>query len=61
MTVEQALKHPYLDAYHDPTDEPTCPSIPPEFFDFDLQKDHISRDELKALLWDEVMSFKSLC
>ena len=61
MTVEQALKHPYLESYHDPADEPTCPSIPPEFFDFDLHKDHITREELKNLLWEEVTSFKSLC
>lgn len=57
MTVEEALSHPYLAAYHDPSDEPSCASIPPEFFDFDLQKDNISREELKELLYDEIKTF----
>ncbi|KAK9898530.1 mitogen-activated protein kinase [Cystobasidium minutum MCA 4210] len=57
MTVEEALAHPYLAAYHDPTDEPECASIPPEFFDFDLQKDNITREELKELLYDEIKTF----
>jgi mitogen-activated protein kinase 1/3 len=75
MTVEEALAHPYLEAYvrvhapstllpsnqrsryshwqHDPNDEPTCASLPPEFFEFDLQKDEISREQLKELLYEE--------
>ena len=57
MTVEEALSHPYLSAYHDPTDEPECASIPPEFFDFDLHKDDITREELKELLYDEIKTF----
>lgn len=57
ITVEEALAHPYLAAYHDPSDEPECASIPPEFFDFDLHKDNISREELKELLYDEIKSF----
>lgn len=61
MTVEEALAHPYLEAYHDPTDEPSCAPIPPEFFDFDLQKEEISREELKQLLYDEISTFKPLC
>ena len=61
LTVEEALAHPYLEAYHDPADEPTCPSIPPEFFDFDHHKDEISREELKKLLFDEIATFTPLC
>jgi mitogen-activated protein kinase 1/3 len=61
MTVEEALAHPYLEAYHDPTDEPSCAPIPSEFFDFDLQKEEISREELKQLLYDEISTFKPLC
>jgi len=38
-------------------DEPSCESISPEFFDFDLQKDNITREELKELLFDEIKSF----
>ena len=35
ITVEQALKHPYLNKYHDPDDEPIC--IPSFNFDFEKQ------------------------
>ncbi|KAG5458716.1 MAG: kinase-like domain-containing protein, partial [Olpidium bornovanus] len=48
ITVDEALKHPYLELYHDPDDEPTCPSIPSTFFDFDRQKDLLSKEQLKA-------------
>lgn len=51
MTIEECLQHPYLDAYHDPEDEPGAAApLDPSFFDFDLQKDSITRDELKKLL-----------
>jgi mitogen-activated protein kinase 1/3 len=49
-TVEQCLTHPYLDAYHDPEDEPVAKPLDPDFFDFDLQKNDIGREELKQLL-----------
>lgn len=50
MTVEECLQHPYLDAYHDPEDEPGAAPLDPNFFEFDLQKDNITREELKRLL-----------
>jgi mitogen-activated protein kinase 1/3 len=52
LTVEQCLSHPYLDAYHDPEDEPSCPPLDPSFFDFDDrgEDDKLSRQELKRLL-----------
>nr|GAT52927.1 mitogen-activated protein kinase [Mycena chlorophos] len=49
ITAEEALAHPYLEAYHDPDDEPVAPPLDPEFFEFDLHKDDISRDQLKEL------------
>jgi len=58
ITVEDALAHPYLEAYHDPDDEPVAPPLDPEFFEFDLHKDDISREQLKELLYAEIMSFK---
>ena len=61
MAVEEALAHPYLEAYHDPTDEPSCAPIPESFFDFDMQKEDISREELKQLLFDEICTLKPLC
>jgi len=60
LTVEEALAHPYLESYHDPNDEPTCASLPPEFFEFDLQKDEISRERLKELLYEDVMAYRPL-
>ncbi|KAK4699799.1 hypothetical protein P7C70_g6458, partial [Phenoliferia sp. Uapishka_3] len=60
ITVEEALAHPYLANYHDPDDEPVAPPLEPSFFDFDLAKDSITREELKKLLFDEVMAFNSL-
>lgn len=47
ISVEDALKHPYLEPYHDPDDEPTAPVIPESFFDFDRVKDTLSKEELK--------------
>ncbi|RSH91975.1 MAP kinase Pmk1 [Saitozyma podzolica] len=59
LTVEQCLSHPYLDAYHDPEDEPSCPPLDPSFFDFDDrgEDDKLSRQELKRLLFEEIMTF----
>ena len=47
ITVEEALRHPYLEPYHDPEDEPTAEAIPEEFFDFDKNKDNLTKEELK--------------
>jgi mitogen-activated protein kinase 1/3 len=47
ITVEDALRHPYLEPYHDPEDEPTADPIPEEFFDFDKNKDSLSKEQLK--------------
>ncbi|KAG5646769.1 hypothetical protein DXG03_002455 [Asterophora parasitica] len=58
ITVEEALAHPYLEAYHDPDDEPVAPPLDPEFFEFDLHKDDISREQLKELLYEEIMTFQ---
>jgi serine/threonine protein kinase len=27
ITCDQALEHPYLAVWHDPTDEPVCPTV----------------------------------
>lgn len=49
ITVEEALRHPYLEPYHDPDDEPTADPIPEEFFDFDKNKDSLSKEQLKCM------------
>lgn len=48
ISVEDALRHPYLEPYHDPEDEPTAPPIPEGFFDFDKNKDALSKEQLKS-------------
>ena len=48
ISVEDALRHPYLEPYHDPDDEPTAPPIPEGFFDFDKNKDALSKEQLKS-------------
>ena len=48
ITVDEALKHPYLEPYHDPEDEPEMPPLSEDFFDFDKQKDQLSKEELKG-------------
>jgi mitogen-activated protein kinase 1/3 len=50
ITVEEALVHPYLQDYHDAGDEPTADPIPEEFFNFDKDKDSLSKDQLKSTL-----------
>ncbi|KAJ2635735.1 mitogen activated protein kinase [Coemansia sp. RSA 1286] len=54
ITVEEALAHPYLAQYHDEADEPGCPPLPSNFFDFDNYRDRLSVDQLKELLWQEL-------
>ncbi|CAH6719551.1 mitogen-activated protein kinase Hog1p [[Candida] jaroonii] len=55
ITVDDALKHPYLKLYHDPNDEPISEKIPEDFFDFDRKKDELTIEDLKKLLYDEIM------
>ncbi|KAI8338174.1 mitogen-activated protein kinase [Chlamydoabsidia padenii] len=54
FTVEEALKHPYLEPYHDPDDEPDAPAIHESFFDFDKYKDQLTKEELKHMLYQEI-------
>jgi len=57
LTVDEALDHPYLAAYHDPQDEPVVASLDPDYFDFDQFKDDLTKAELKELLYEEIVSF----
>jgi len=64
ITVEEALKHPYLEPYHDPDDEPTADPIPEEFFDFDKNKDNLTKEQLKRTssscsFVESLLTFKS--
>ncbi|KAI9631752.1 mitogen-activated protein kinase [Dioszegia hungarica] len=56
LTVEQALSHPYLEPYHDPSDEPSAVALEAEFFHFPMTKENEERNKewLKRLLWYEI-------
>lgn len=57
MTVEECLAHPYLSSYADPSDEPSASPLSPTYFDFDDSRQKLSTDQLKVLLYEEVLSF----
>lgn len=55
LTATEALNHEYVSFYHEPNDEPNAEMLPPDFFDFDKHKEEFSIDELKKMLYDEIM------
>lgn len=51
--VEEALGHPYLSVWHDPSDEPTCPA---KFdFTFEVVEDTA---QMKQMILEEVRRFR---
>jgi mitogen-activated protein kinase 7 len=54
LSAEQALQHPYLEAYRDPAEEPLHP-VP---FDFSFEAID-SIDEMKRLIAQEVLQYRS--
>jgi mitogen-activated protein kinase 1/3 len=54
ISIDDALRHPYMDGV--PEDEPISPPIPESFFDFDRYKNELSPDQLKGLLYNEIMT-----
>ncbi|KAL1927892.1 hypothetical protein VTP01DRAFT_3297 [Rhizomucor pusillus] len=54
ITVEEALAHPYLNAYHDEDDEPSHT----EHFDFSFEVVD-SIEDMRKMIAQEVMSFKA--
>ena len=57
ITVENALKHPYLAALHCPEDEPTTDHV--SAFDFDFEIYDLKKEEFKDLIYEEVMLYHS--
>lgn len=51
ITVEEALKHPYLESLHDANDEPSA-----EIFDFSFET-LAERGDLKQLIYNEIMEW----
>jgi len=55
ISVAQALEHPYLHIWHDPTDEPDCPTT----FNFDFEViDEVG--EMRKMILEEVYRFRQL-
>ncbi|KAG5915917.1 Subtilisin-like proteinase Spm1, partial [Claviceps sorghi] len=55
ISVEQALEHPYLQVWHDASDEPDCPTT----FNFDFEVlDDVG--EMRQVILDEVTRFRQL-
>eukprot|EP00823_Brevimastigomonas_motovehiculus_P002709 TRINITY_DN162_c0_g1_i1.p1 TRINITY_DN162_c0_g1~~TRINITY_DN162_c0_g1_i1.p1 ORF type:complete len:604 (-),score=216.54 TRINITY_DN162_c0_g1_i1:371-2182(-) len=54
ISVEEALKHPYLKGLHNPKTEPVC-KVP---FDFEFEKCEMTREVLRELIWDEILVFR---
>ena len=55
ITVEQALKHPYLAELHCEEDEPT--GEPVSHFDFDFEFYSLHASEYKELIYEEIMLY----
>lgn len=54
ITVEEALRHPYLQSLHDPSDEPLCAAV----FHFEFDDENVSNDRLRSLIWQEIQEYR---
>lgn len=54
ITVEEALAHPYLEQYYDPSDEP----VATEPFTFETELDDLPKERLKQLIFEETNLLK---
>uniref|UniRef100_A0AAX7SJF0 Mitogen-activated protein kinase n=2 Tax=Astatotilapia calliptera TaxID=8154 RepID=A0AAX7SJF0_ASTCA len=54
ITVEEALAHPYLEQYYDPSDEP----VAEEPFTFTMELDDLPKERLKELIFEETARFQ---
>lgn len=55
ITVEEALKHPFLSSLHEINEEPTCESP----FIFDFEQENLSEEDIKELIWLEIIKFNT--
>ncbi|KAG0738999.1 hypothetical protein G6F22_002439 [Rhizopus arrhizus] len=56
ITAEEALSHPYLAPYHDPTDEP----VAPEKFDWSFNEADLPVDTWKVMMYSEILDFHNV-
>jgi len=52
-TVEQCISHPYFEGLHDPEQEPTAEST----FDFSFDKDSLTKEKLRHMIYEQSMRF----
>jgi len=57
ITVEEALKHPFMSQLHSEEDEPVCDRP----FDFSFEDQKLHRIRLQELIWEEVGDFRPAC
>ncbi|XP_074640952.1 uncharacterized protein LOC141898768 [Tubulanus polymorphus] len=50
ITVDEALRHPFLSKYHDPDDEPTCAP-----FDFSFENKPMDMIQLRQFIFKEIL------
>lgn len=55
IIVEEVFKYLYFELYYDFEDELIVLLIFEEFFDFDKYKDNLSKEQLKQLIYQEIM------
>ncbi|KAG7905017.1 hypothetical protein KL905_002812 [Ogataea polymorpha] len=56
VTAEQALEHPYLSPYHDPSDEPTAE----EKFDWSFNDADLPLDTWRIMMYSEILDFHEI-
>jgi len=54
ISVDEALKHPYLKGLHNPKAEVSSPKP----FDFEFEKVEMTKDVLKEFMWEEILQFR---
>lgn len=57
ITVEEALRHPYLEGWHDENDEPLCPAM--FNFQFDTVGD-MNKETLRRLIYEESLAYRRM-
>lgn len=57
ITVEEALKHPFMAQLHTEEDEPVCEHP----FDYSFEDEKLHRIRLQELIWEEVGDFRPHC
>jgi len=55
ITVDEALAHPYLKDLHFPEDEPIAEPV--SLFDFEFEKYELGKEELKDLIYEEILLY----